>query len=132
MRRLAWLGTFACVLSSSASAQSVYRCGSEYAHLACADARTLDVFDPVSAERRAEALAAVDRERRLGESMAAAFRPPMAANIGPRVPSPAGRATPVAAKKKSRSKDNARTSDHVFDAETDFVARVPRPKKNAG
>jgi hypothetical protein len=138
MTRFAFLGAFACLISFAASAQSVYRCGSEYTHFACADARPLDVADPVTAERRAEALATADRERRLGESLArqrraeaAAFRPPMAANIGPRVTSPADKAKPTA-KKKARGKGKVRSSEHSFDAENDFVARVPKPKKNAG
>ncbi|HZV93099.1 MAG TPA: hypothetical protein VFF72_07770 [Caldimonas sp.] len=138
MNRLALTGAFACLVSFAATAQPVYRCGSEYTHFACADARPLDVSDPVSVERRAEALATADRERRLGDSMArerraeaAAFRPPMAANIGPRVPPAAAKARPTAAKKR-RGKDKAKASDSVFDAETDFVARVPKTKKSAG
>jgi hypothetical protein len=115
--------------ASAASAQTVYRCGSEYTGIPCAEGRLIDVADPVTAEQRAEARDAARREERLGEAMArerraeaAALRPALAANIGPaKAPVAAAGATA-----KKRAKAKKRLGETV---DGDFIARVPKAKK---
>jgi hypothetical protein len=121
-----------CIAAGSASAQTVYRCGSEYTRVPCAEGRLIDVSDPVTPERRAEAREAARREQRLGEAMArerraeaAAYRPALAANIGPVKPA-APAPTPQAKKKSKAKKRLGEPVDGVF------VARVPKAKALAG
>src|SRR5450755_1022065 len=70
MNRFCFVVALACLASCAASAQTVYRCGSEYTRVPCADGVLIDVSDPVTAEQRAEARDAARREQRLGEAMA--------------------------------------------------------------
>jgi hypothetical protein len=127
MKCLWWMVAGAGLAAGAASAQTVYRCGSEYTRIPCAAGRLVDVSDRVSAEQRAQAQDAARREAQLGEAMArdrraeaAAFRPALAANIGPvkAAPAPAAKA-----KKKVRAK---RKAAETIDG--DFVARVPKTK----
>jgi hypothetical protein len=121
---------FACAAASNASAQTVYRCGSEYTRAPCTDGRLIDVSDPVTAERTAQAREAARREALLGETMArdrrteaAALRPATAANIGP-VPRHVAVSEPE--KKKARTKTRKKPVGTRIDG--DFVARVPKAK----
>jgi hypothetical protein len=119
-----------CMAGTTASAQIVYRCGSEYTRTPCADGKRVDVSDPVTPEQRLAALDAAWREQRLGESMArerraeaAAFHPAMA--IGLSAPPPA-KAEPV---KKAKPKARKRSVETSVDG--DFIARVPKTKAAA-
>ncbi len=132
MIRIVFIVAIGCLAASAASAQTVYRCGSEYAHVPCADGRLIDVSDPVTAERRAEARAETHREERLGEAMArerraeaSAFRPAMAANIGPA--KAAATKAPATAKRKAKAKKRLGETE-----DGDFIARVPKAKKATG
>jgi hypothetical protein len=124
----------ACLASSEVSAQvPVYRCGSEYSFAPCTGARLIDVSDPVTAERTAQAREAARREALLGEAMArdrraeaAAFHPAMAANIGP-APRTVATAEPV--KKKAKAKVRKKPSKTSIDG--DFVAKAPKAKAAA-
>jgi hypothetical protein len=131
MNRFCFVVALACLASGAASAQTVYRCGSEYTRVSCADGVLIDVSDPVTSEQRAEARDAARREQRLGEAMAreshaeaAAYRPAMAANIGP-VKAPAA-APSASAKKKATSKKRPGES-----IDGTFVARVPKVRSAA-
>ena len=123
----------ACLASSGTSAQTVYRCGSEYTRSPCADGKRLDVSDPVTAERVAEAREVARREALLGETMArdrlaeaAAFHPTMAANLGP---SPQRAAAAESDKKKAKAKTKKKPAATSIDG--DFIARVPKAKAAA-
>jgi hypothetical protein len=106
MKRLCFVVAAACLASGGALAQTIYRCGSEYTRLPCTDGKLVDVSDPVTAERRAEA---------------AAFRPAMAANLGP-VPRAVVKPVPV----KKKSKTRRKPVDTSVDG--DFIARVLKAK----
>ncbi|MDQ2736948.1 MAG: hypothetical protein M3Y55_18600 [Pseudomonadota bacterium] len=128
MIRIVFIVAIGCLAASAASAQTVYRCGSEYTHVPCADGRLIDVSDPVTAERRAEA----HREERLGQAMArerraeaSVFRPAMAANIGPA--KAAATKAPATTKKKAKAKKRLGETD-----DGDFIARVPQAKRATG
>jgi hypothetical protein len=128
MKHLWLIAAIGCVAASAASAQMVYRCGATYTRVPCAEGKLIDVSDPVTSQRRAEALEEARREQQLGESMArerraeaAAYRPAMAANIGPAKP-----AAVVAPAAKKKSKARKRVGETI---DGDFIARVPKAKK---
>lgn len=129
MKRISLIAAVGCFIAFAAQGQTVYRCGTEYTRIPCADGKLVDVGDRVTAERHAEALDAARRERELADSMArerraeaAAYRPGMAANIGPAKLVAA--APPV--KKKAKAK---RRLGETIDG--DFIARVPKARKAA-
>jgi hypothetical protein len=133
MRFPCFILVLSCLAASSAAAQTVYRCGSEYTHAPCPDGRLVDVSDPVTAQRTAQAREAARREALLGESMArdrraeaAAFHPAAAANIGP-VPRRVAATEPEKKKPKAR----ARKKPASTGIDGDFVAKVPKAKTAA-
>ena len=127
MTRFTLIAALACLAWGTASAQTVYRCGSEYTRVPCTEGKLVDVSGSVTAGQRAEAREAALREQRLGDAMArerraeaAARRPAMAANIGPaKVPAEA----PATPKKKSKAKKKPGET-----VNGDFIARVPKTK----
>jgi hypothetical protein len=57
------------LLSASASAQPVYRCGSEYSQSPCPQGRVVDVADPRTEAQRADRQRVLADERRLTEEL---------------------------------------------------------------
>ena len=124
----------ACAASGGAAAQTFYRCGSEYTRAPCVDGRLVDVSDPVTAERTAQAREMARREALLGETMArdrraeaAAFHPAMAGNIGP-APRPVAATEP---EKKKKAKAKTKKKPAATSVDGDFIARVPKTKAAA-
>ena len=131
MKSACFVVVLLCLAGGGAAAQTVYRCGSEYTQAPCTDGRLVDVSDPVTEERRAEARDPARREQQLGEAMtrarraeAAAYRPTMAANLGP-MPQPGAK---VAALKKKPTTKRKRVDTNV---NGDFVTKVPRARSAA-
>lgn len=122
----------AALVPSSATAQTIYRCGNEYTRIPCADGRALDAGDPRSAAQRNEAHAVAAQERHQAREMEhdrrrseAATPPKLAATLGPAAPAPAASAPKKTTQKKKHRK--VQLAD-----ERDFIAGVPRsPKKPA-
>lgn len=118
----------ALIATFAAQAQPVYRCGSTYSRVPCAEGRTVDADDSRTGAQRAEAARAARDAKRMGDEMArdrhdaeAARRPQAAASLGPpkaSAPAPSASAPP-------RPKKKARAKIRVVKPE-DFVATTPR------
>ncbi len=114
-------------------AQTIYRCGNEYSRVPCNNGKPIGTDDgAASAKETAEARRLAERERRLGNDMEksrlrreAALKPAMPSSLSapPKPPVPAASAS-LKPKKKARGKIR------VVD-EGDFVAKVPKAKKQA-
>ena len=130
MKRLRVAVALLAGLASTATlAETIFRCGNEYASVACADARSLFVAGTLTAEQRAEAREVARREKTLAAEMTrdrreqeALAKPALAGSLSaPRVAA----AAPVASTKKPKKhKKNA-----AIDDERDFIAAVPKAKK---
>jgi hypothetical protein len=70
MKPLAWLLLCLTIASTSAQAQSVYRCGNLYSESPCPQASILDVSDVRSDTQRTEAQRLASNDRRLADQMA--------------------------------------------------------------
>jgi hypothetical protein len=70
MKRLAWSLLCLTVASTSAHAQSVYRCGNLYSESPCPQASILDVSDARSDSQRMEAQRLASNDRQLADQMA--------------------------------------------------------------
>jgi hypothetical protein len=126
------LAILAALASTSANAETIYRCGHEYTSVACSEARPLVVASAPGAEQRADAREVARREKALAAEMVrdrrtreADLKPALAGSLsGPRVAA----AAPSAAVKKhaKKRKRNAAPED-----ERDFIATVPKAKKAA-
>nr|HET7857992.1 hypothetical protein [Caldimonas sp.] len=123
--RFAGIGVLLAVLAATASAETVYRCGSSYSLAPCTGASAVDVGETPDAAQRAEARAVAERERRLAAELARdrhereRARPAAAASLSPKAATSApARKTAHAAKKQRRDGD-----------ERDFVAVVPTSTK---
>ena len=121
--------------SAGASAQTIYRCGSEYTRVPCPDGKAIDPDNRASSTKQvAEARQAAERERRLGNDMErdrlrreAALRPARAGSLSaPKPPEHAASAPAAKPKKKPR------TRSRTIDEKNDFVATVPRKGKGTG
>ena len=114
------------VLTTAASGETVYRCGSSYSHAPCPGATTVDVGASPGAAERAEARAVAARERQLAAELThdrhereRTARPAAAASLSA---APAASAPP---RKTAQS-----TKKHRRDVdERDFVAVVPTSTK---
>jgi hypothetical protein len=114
------------VLTTAASGETVYRCGSSYSHAPCPGATTVDVGASPGAAERAEARAVAARERQLAAELVRdrhererAARPAGAASL-----SPAPAASAPAHKTARATKKHRRDID-----DRDFVAVVPTSTK---
>lgn len=115
---------------AGASAQTVYRCGNEYTTVPCSEGKAVDIDNSAAGKRSAEARQVATRERRLADEMArdrrareAALKPAGAASLGPvKANAPA-----LAASASKKPKKKAKV--HIG-REGDFVAAVPKAKKN--
>ena len=115
-------------VASSASAQTVYRCGNEYRAEPCAGGKAVKSDDLASsADRLAEGRAVAAREKRLADDMARdrrareAVPPRTASSLGPA--RPATDQTPTASA-TLKPKKKAKAKIRVLDGK-DFVADVP-------
>jgi hypothetical protein len=120
--------------TTAAMAQSaVYRCGNEYTRAPCSEGRVVDTQNSATtAARRAEAARVLTSEKRLAEDMArdrrlaeASIKPAMAGSLGPHKVAAAD-AKPAPKKKK---KARAKAYSGADDSADDFVAQVPKAKK---
>lgn len=118
----------ALIATFAAQAQPVYRCGSAYSRVPCAEGRAVDADDSRTGAQRAEAARVARDEKRLGDGMArdrraaeAAQRPQAAASLGPaKAPAPASAASaPLKPTKKAKAKIRVLKPE-------DFVATTPR------
>ena len=115
--------------SAGASAQTVYRCGSEYTRVPCSNGKTIETDNRASSTKQvAEARQVAERERRLGNDMErdrlrreAALRPARAGSLS--ALKPAEPAASASLKPKRKAKAKIRVLD-----EKDFVAKVPKAK----
>ena len=134
MNRTAVLAVAAALLSRvagpafAANGDAVYRCGSEYTQQRCVEGRVVDVADPVTAARTADAAKTAADARRLAEQMArdrraaeAALHPARAGSLGPAKVADASSA-PARPKRKAKKKGAGLPSDD------EFVARSPKTK----
>ncbi len=117
----------ACLVGTSASAQTIYRCGNEYTRVPCANGKVVNAESRVTEAQRAEARQVAREERKLADATARARRaeeaanhPAAAASLGP-VQAPAASA---AAKKKTKQRKKPVASE----ADEDLLARVPKAK----
>ena len=119
--------------ATAASAQTIYRCGNEYTRVPCANGKSIDAdASAVDARRTAEARQGAVREKRLADDMVrdrrareASQRPAAASSLGPAKAVDPAAAASASMKPKKRTKAKIRIVD-----ERDFVATVPRVKKN--
>jgi hypothetical protein len=131
-RRLAAVAAAAALLASAAGAQTIFRCGDSYSQSPCADAKILEATPAPSAAQRSEAHAVAAREKLLALEMVQerhereqAIRPAMAGSLGPAPTARAASAPPRGKKHASAKKRPA-----VDDSGRDFIASVPKAKKN--
>ncbi len=117
---------------AAATAQTVYRCGNEYTRVPCSDGSAVDTGNSAVAGGAAEGRKQALRERRLADEMVrdrhareAALRPAGATSLGPVKPP----AAPAAASASIKPKKKAKSKIRVV-GEDDFVATVPKAKKN--
>jgi len=122
----------AAALASAAGAQTIFRCGDSYSQSPCANAKVFEAIAAPSAAQRADAQAVAAREKLLALEMVQerrereqAIRPATAGSLGPTAPARAASAPPRGKKHASAKKRVA-----VDDPGHDFVASVPRTKKN--
>jgi hypothetical protein len=120
----------ACFACASTSAQTIYRCGSEYTRIPCTDGKVVDAESRVTAAQRAEARQVVLDEQRLGDRMErerlareAATRSARPANVGPSLPA----STALAPAKKTAKKKKRIALPADDDAVV--IAYVPKTKK---
>jgi hypothetical protein len=124
--------------AAPATAQpTVYRCGNEYTRAPCSEGRVIDTQNSATtAARRAEAARVLTSEKRLAEDMArdrrlaeASIKPAMAGSLGPHkvAAADAKPASKPAPKKKKKSRATPRSG--ADDSADDFVAQVPKAKK---
>ena len=118
--------------STAATAQTVYRCGNEYTRVPCSDGSAIDTGNSAVAGRAAEARQQALRDRRLADEMVrdrrareAALKPAGATSLGPARTSAAPAAASASIKPKKKAKPRIRVV-----GEDDFVATVPKAKKN--
>ena len=129
-RALVAVVTLAALSSMAVRAETVFRCGNEYTHVACTDAKTLVVADAVTPEQRADAREVARREKTLAAEMTRDRReqetlakPAHPASLS--APRTAAVPPASAAKKHAKKHDKKAASDE----ERDFVAAVPKAKK---
>ena len=127
-RALLLVASLAALASAGAHADTIFRCGNEYTHVACKDVTTLVVAGAVTPEQRAEARDVARREKTLAAEMTkdrreqeALAKPALAGSLS--APRPA--AAPPAKKHAKKHAKKAATDD-----ERDFVATVPKAKKS--
>ena len=128
-RVLVAVAALAALTGTAVHAESVFRCGNAYSHVACTDAKTLVVADAVTPAQRADAREVARREKALAAEMTrdrreqeALVKPALAGSLSPPRPATAAPAAKKHAKKHPKKA--------ALDEERDFVATVPKAKKS--
>ena len=116
--------------AGAAAAETIYRCGSDYARAPCPSARFLEIDADAAAARQTEARQVLLREQRMAERMTsdrradeATHRPALAGSLGPAPKLAANTSVPENKSAKKRHK-SAKPDD-----DRDFIAAVPKAKK---
>ena len=117
-----------------ATAQPVYRCGSEYSRVPCPQGRIVEATDPRTGAQRAEAQRVAASERKLAAEMRkerladqAALKPAAASSLSAAAP-----AASASAAERGHSKPKKKHGSAKPGPTTDFIAVDPASRKRRG